>query len=61
MLSSDVLIICFVFVHRLRYKIFDKRIKTWELQLPFLEKKKKHLDVFRVKEKPQHRELRAFS
>ena len=40
MLASDVIIICFVFVHRLRYKLFDKRIKPWELPLPFLKEKK---------------------
>ena len=34
--SSDVLIICFVFAHRLRYKLFDKRMKPWELPVLFL-------------------------
>jgi len=42
MLSSDVLIICFVFVHRVRYKLFDKRIRPWELPMLFLNEKIKN-------------------
>ena len=60
MLSSDLLIICFVFVHRQRYKLFDKRIKPWELPLLFLKEKKNTLTFFTwVKDKPQQEELHA--
>ena len=52
-------IICFVFVHRLRYKLFDKRIKPWELPLLFLKEKNTMTFFTWVKDKPQQRELRA--